>query len=263
VQELVAFLNQFYLDHSCRIGWRKHTGNDKDCGNVHLMAMGHSYGALIDFHSLISKIEEGLNVDQCHRVYGFGDLTVLLNPAFEGARYRPVFRTAASRPTRVRSYFGEGKPDAACNKVHTGSQIPTVVTLQSLGDSATGTLFPLLMGLTTPFSQTISRQENLDKDHAIGWDPAFRTHTLKFNRTPGATDSCPAAQDGIKSYCPFQSATIATDPVTATGMTPLTLSLAPGGSQPMTIRDYFPPLVRRGRQGNHGKPRRFLESPYY
>lgn len=149
VQELFAFLNQSYLDNSCQ-GTKANSATEDQCDRVHLIAIGHSFGALIDFRSLTARLESGLNVDPCARVYGFGDMTILINPAFEGARYRALFNSGANRPTLVGApYFGDPILEAQCppstsTPVSDEIQIPTIVTLQSLGDSATGTFFSVV-----------------------------------------------------------------------------------------------------------------------
>jgi hypothetical protein len=200
VHQLLAFLNQLYLDNSC------HGANagriQGSCDRIHLLTVGHSYGALIVFRSLVSRLQSGLNVDNCYRAYGFGDMTVLLNPAFESARYRSLFNDGVSRSVLRTGYYGDPTIDhTRCQDVPTQPptptvgvsgtglaaadvQIPTVVTLQSRGDSATGTWFPVFRHLTTPFAKTLTAEESQDKNTAIGWNPDFRTHELTEPENP-------------------------------------------------------------------------------
>jgi hypothetical protein len=233
VQELFAFLNQVYLDNSCQ-GTAVSSKAQGPCGRVHLIAIGHSFGALIDFRSLTARLESGLNVDACTRAYGFGDMTILLNPAFEGARYRALFNNGSNRPALVGApYFGDQIlqsqcPPTASAPVSDDIQIPTIVTLQSLGDSATGTWFRRFRRLTTPFEKTLSAQEALEKDAALGWVPDFRTHSLTL--TSGNADQC--LNMAATSYCPFrQEKTVQADPEVGhagTHLQRLQLSWAPG-----------------------------------
>ena len=195
-----------HLDNSCE-GTNANSATAGACDRVHLMTIGHSFGALIDFRSLTARLESGLNVDPCARAYGFGDMTILLNPAFEGARYRALFNSGSNRPTLVGApYFGDPILEAQCppstsTPVSDEIQIPTIVTLQSLGDSATGTFFPLFRRLTSPFAKTFPGKEAYEKNTAIGWVRDFRTHSLAL--TSDAVDEC-ANMDGT-SYCPFQN----------------------------------------------------------
>jgi len=206
VQELFAFLNQMYLDNSCQ-GSRVITKAERQCDRIHLITIGHSFGALIDFRSLSTRLESGLNVDPCSRAYGFGDITILLNPAFEGARYRALFNSGVNRPTLMGApYFGDAILPAQCpalpaTPVSDEIQMPTIVTLQSLGDSATGTFFPWFRRFTSPFEKTLSAKEMYEKNAALGWVPDFQTHKLIL--TPSATDEC--ANTAGFSYCPFQN----------------------------------------------------------
>jgi hypothetical protein len=234
VQELLAFLHEFYLRHTCHGAPAPGTGGKPiDCNRVHLLSIGHSYGALINFRALIPRLESGLNVEPQKQVYGFGDMTILLNPAFEGARYRPLFENALARPCIYGPYVGDENPapPAQCPDVrfetrpaestakdrfsrHHGKhplppekadsgqvQIPSIVTIQSKGDTATGTFFPIFRSVTTLFQHTVSAQELQDKDYAIGWVPDFRTHTLALNSGPQNT--CPDSGKLPLSFCPF------------------------------------------------------------
>jgi hypothetical protein len=171
-----------------------------------MLSIGHSFGALINFRALTPRLESGLNVDWCQRVYGFGDMTILLNPAFEGARYRGLFNNAIDRPTLIGPYFGDEQCAASTAK-NGEVQIPSIVTLQSLGDTATGTFFPIFRTVTTPFAQTLSDEEASEKDEALGWVLDFRTHLLTpAPATANATDDeCSNLVDRVNSFCPFRS----------------------------------------------------------
>ena len=210
VQELLAFLNEVYLENSCHGTRPSREMSGASCDRVHLLSIGHSFGALINYRALVSRLESGLNVKPCYRVFGFGDMTILLNPAFEGARYRGLFNNAISREE---PYFGAEPPPEDCRKTTTlpnetfparskEVQVPSIVILQSLADTATGTFFPTFRRLTTPFAQTLSPEEVTEKNDAVGWVPDFRTHSLTLRAaTLGASDDqCQSA--GI-SFCPF------------------------------------------------------------
>jgi hypothetical protein len=215
VHELLAFLNQFYLDNSCH-GTRAVSGTS--CEKVHMLSVGHSFGALIDFQAFVGRLESGLNVNRCERAYGFGDMTILLNPAFEATRYRALFNNAINRPAIWGPYMGDddsgNKCESGANAANAGPQVPTVVTLQSLGDWATGKTFPIFRWVSTRFAQTLSAEESYEQIHALGWVPAFRTHTLTVASDGTSRDSCANASNSSgtdlpRSFCPFSDELIA------------------------------------------------------
>jgi len=113
-----------------------------------------------------------------------------------------------NRPTLIGPYYGDEQCGASTTlKKKSEVQLPSIVTLQSLGDTATGTFFPIFRALTTPFAQTLSDEEATEKDEALGWIPDFRTHMLTL--IPAAAnatdDQCANGVDLVKSFCPFRS----------------------------------------------------------
>ena len=269
VQELFAFLNQFYRDHSCDSAEHGTALSPDTCGDVHMLAIGHSFGALITFRALVPRLESGINVGPCDHAYGFGDITILLNPAFEGERYRALFNDAVHRPLLKGDYYGDNgapqKCESAGTSIRASPQIPTLVTLQSEADWATGNAFPIFLGLTTPFAQTLSDEEEYEKNHAIGWVPAFQTHTLAINSAVGAKDSCPQLPSGTKAFCPVRRHLCA-DRRGRHEKCECEESIASDhgawGEQTVTA-PRLPAAVVCGRQfGDHVRPRRFLEPAY-
>jgi len=250
VHELFAYLNQFYLDHSCHNVAHSNSASAQSCttGSVHMLSMGHSFGALIDFQAFVGRIESGLNVDPCNRAYGFGDMTILLNPAFEGARYRSLFNNAMNRSATWGNYYGDIAQSDKCPstspEIDVGPQIPTVVTLQSKGDWATGTTFPIFRWTSTRFSQTVSDAEAYEQIHAIGWVPAFRTHTLAFAPADSTNDICVNSPDfsgpnGPKSFCPFADTHVNTDATDSNKYDKLLLTLDPADVKP-SLPNFLP-----------------------
>ena len=243
VQELLAFLNQVYVDRSCKSVSRG-TVTQENCGDVHLLSLGHSYGALINFRALAPRLESGLNVDQCERISGFGDMTILLNPAFEAQRYRALFNTALNRPVLRGDYLNNSGPPQNCKttsgEAYAGAQIPMLVTLQSAGDTATGTWMPLFLRIAQPFASTLSVQEAREENHALGWVDAFQTHTLDFNSDDNAKDSC---LNDAPSFCPFAERRFGpknTDQADPNGRIPLILNYTPGGKSAESLPAFFP-----------------------
>jgi hypothetical protein len=105
-----------------------------------LVVIGHSFGGAV-VYSATSQILANRFVDSqegksfTDTAKGFGDLVVLLNPAFEALQYAPFYDLAQSRC----SYFKE--------------QVPRLAILTSEADDATGTLFPLGRIFSTLFEK--------------------------------------------------------------------------------------------------------------
>jgi len=196
VQQLFAFLHEFYLENSCHGHFKPVPGEKKGCDQVHMLTLGHSLGALIDFRALAPRLESGLNAGRCHYTYGFGDLTVLLNPAFEAARYEGVFNNAVNRPSLMGPYPGPGDTECATDQ----EQLPALVIIQSMGDSATHYFFPLMRWLGTR-QRTLSHEEEIEKNSAVGWVDLFRTHELHLGDK--AYDDCDYPSGNLRIHCPF------------------------------------------------------------
>jgi hypothetical protein len=154
--------------------WLKHfkTQSNRDCGEAQsptrLLLIGHSFGGLILF-SAISQyvIESALNKDI---VPPFGDLVVLINPAFEACRYYPVHCMIHDRKS-----FPPGQP-------------PGLVIVTADTDTATKTWFPLgrRLGFSSWKARRIADQKTTVLN-TVGHVPFMRTHllTAKRDREPG------------------------------------------------------------------------------
>lgn len=112
-----------------------------------LVIVGHSFGGAA-VYSATAQILASRFVDSredknfTDTAKGFGDLVVLLNPAFEALRYAPLYDLAQARC----SYFPE--------------QQPRLVILTSEADKATKYLFPLGRVFSTFFETHISINRN-------------------------------------------------------------------------------------------------------
>ena len=98
----------------------------------------------------------------------FGDLIVLVNPAFEGSVYEPLFNIAANRCYRA-------------------TQRPALMTVTSSGDWATGKVFPLGRFVSTLFErrQASSSAQAEAIVSAVGHDKRYETHTLRWRKGEG------------------------------------------------------------------------------
>ncbi|MDD5580573.1 MAG: esterase [Methylobacter sp.] len=142
-----------------------------------LVVIGHSFGGAV-VYSATSQILASRFVDSkagkgyVDTAKGFGDLVVLLNPAFEAIRYAPFYDLAQERC----SYFNE--------------QVPRLVILTSEADYATKLAFPAGRIFSTFFEthDTIERNAckrslTLDEGEAdrtaVGHYMPLISHTLK------------------------------------------------------------------------------------
>jgi hypothetical protein len=109
------------------------------------------------------------------RVGGFGDLVVLINPAFEALLFTPMSDMAAAR-----AHYPE-------------PQVPVLAILTSKGDSVTKTWFRIGRRISTIFERenenkterynaTMGKQEVVDQNEAnitaVGHFEPYRTHEL-------------------------------------------------------------------------------------
>lgn len=177
VQEMYARIHDFYLKHTCH---SVRSDLVKDCRqkpDVRLLTIGHSFGGLITYRSLAPRLM--LGTVETHRqtadgmtvpipyAYGFGDLTVLINPAFEGTRFEALAWAASHRE------YQQGQSDG----LQQTAQLPYLIVAQSKGDMATHYAFPMFRRVTTLFESApgIEAEGNIK---TIGWASRYKTHEL-------------------------------------------------------------------------------------
>jgi hypothetical protein len=149
-----------------------------------LIFVGHSFGGLITYHALYSEIlERGLQVDKFGRyrpAKSVGDFVLLVNPAFEGSEYEPIWQAAQSR--------GCFPP----------SQKPVLAIITSSADAATRVAFPI--GRLYTYLQSASLPgERETVMHTVGHLDRYRTHRL-IDAPAGETGTAPdvAAQPNVE-----------------------------------------------------------------
>jgi hypothetical protein len=146
--------------------------------NTKLVVVGHSFGGAV-MQTAVAQILENRFVQTTgpagrkSDIEGFGNLVVLINPAFEANLFTPMSDMAAER----RTYFS--------------SQLPVVLVLTSEADAATRYAFPIGRWFSTIFEKTHDRQrrnaetgqtetisEHDANVRAVGHFKPYRTHHL-------------------------------------------------------------------------------------
>jgi len=139
-----------------------------------LIILGHSFGGTLLYSALANVFvrrmagelyasappADGSSARSNAIVPGFGDLVVLVNPAFEASRYQ------ALRDISTRYEFDD-------------RQTPVLLLVSSANDAATRLYFPLGRRVSTLFQRTRNRfQSRLMTRTAANYEP-FVTHTMK------------------------------------------------------------------------------------
>jgi hypothetical protein len=202
ISDLMGRLHKFYLSHSCRKDMSGPDGN-QSCDAVHLLTIGHSFGALIDYHSLSDDLSTGVLADRHGRAYGFGDTTVLLNPAFEAEREITLVEASINHPPYPTAKEVKKSEQAQeAGQWPSLAQMPTLVTLQSEGDWATHYAFPVARVVTGIFENTSGSHEYSRSIEASGWVQDYYTHHLVAQTSDGK-DQCTSQTQPLDWYCPF------------------------------------------------------------
>ena len=151
-----------------------------------LVVIGHSFGGAVVYSALSQILTTGF-VDtvgpagSSTDVRGFGDLVVLINPAFEATLFAPLSNMANERAT----YFP--------------GQLPVIAILTSEADDATNRAFPIGRWFSTFFEKhrmetrkngVTGANEVIDQGKsniiAVGHFDPYRTHVLRATGEPGA-----------------------------------------------------------------------------
>lgn len=145
------------------------------------MVMGHSFGGLIVYSAVAQSLIEAVSQQKDFPVSSFADLILLINPAFEAARYLPVF-------------------DQFSSKTSQAMPVPVFVSVTAWNDYATKFWFPVAMSIASFGESTrpgIERQALLN---TMGHIPRMITHRLQAtSETKSASkqgQERPANQEG-------------------------------------------------------------------
>jgi hypothetical protein len=178
---------------------------DKDSMNggtsgTRLVVIGHSFGGAV-VHTAVAQILESRFVHTTgpagiqSNVAGFGNLVVLINPAFEAGLFTPLSDMSAERG----SYFD--------------SQLPVMAILTSEADYATRYAFPAGRRLSTLFESTrdskranaaTGQAETIAQDEAnvaaVGHFQPYRTHELyPQNAAPRDSAAVSRSEDRVRN----------------------------------------------------------------
>jgi hypothetical protein len=170
VREILALLRAFQAE--------RNQPNDVDVlgTGTRLIVAGHSFGGLILFTAVSEYLIESVIRCICHSkpvVRPFGDLIILINPAFEAARYLPLY-------------------SAANRAVYPENQRPCFLAVTSTNDDATKFWFPIGRWFSTRLESV--RRNAHDKEIRLPADAQEKSILNTMGHLPWLTThrlSCP------------------------------------------------------------------------
>ena len=171
-----------------------------DPSRTQLVVVGHSFGGAVVYSATSQLLMDrfvntrgpaGVVSD----VNGFGNLVVLINPAFEALRFTPLSDMSTERGT----YFK--------------SQLPVMAVLTSEADDATKRAFPFGRWFSTLFEiensisryngttqQTETIEERSANITAVGHFEPYRTHYLRATKAKAVKPAPLSIQDSMRLF---------------------------------------------------------------
>ncbi len=135
-----------------------------------LIVAGHSFGGLVVFSALAQSLIEIATFDTATSTEpSFANLVLLVNPAFEAARYLPIHLLVDGRQFQ--------------------RQPPVLVSITANNDEATGKAFPIGAWLGSRWEHTRSRMQAEALIHTMGHLDWMRTHALTAEPGKGLAES--------------------------------------------------------------------------
>jgi hypothetical protein len=186
-----------------------------------LVIMGHSFGGAVVYNAvnqMLIRDTAFLNRDRVAR--NVADLIVLVNPAFEAARFNAIQRKAS-------------------DFTFVPKQKPILAIFTSEADTATKRAFPAGRALSTLFSEHRDAHQRSQNVRAIGHYAPFQTHTLTESKGAATTASLGEFACAWQAYSRGDTDHWAVGPVALNRMAP-----ADSGS-----RRFNPYLVVRVEKG--------------
>jgi hypothetical protein len=177
VTEILLRLDSFLENHRERI---------RPGAQSRLVIVGHSFGGQV-VHSALSQLLMERSLAEARGVAAapqpFADLVVLVNPAFEAARYQPLFEIVTER------------------KFYPSDQRPILAILTSEGDQATGRAFPAGRSLSTIFQKHRDAYQRSANVQAVGHFEPFFSHELLYAEDEGVSEPEPTTRP--ECGCPY------------------------------------------------------------
>ncbi|TVO68323.1 hypothetical protein [Denitromonas ohlonensis] len=153
-----------------------------------LVITGHSFGGLVVYSALSHALMEraartgdAATGTQYVKVKSFGDFVMLVNPAFEGSLYEPLFHIATQR-------------------CYEPTQRPAMMIVTSEADAATRLAFPAGRAMNTVLQHARSPAQLASMRQTIGHNARYITHDL-IDETAG--DTSPRVVDSTDCGCPY------------------------------------------------------------
>jgi hypothetical protein len=125
-----------------------------------LVIVGHSFGGLIVYSAVAQSLIDAAATDEGRVVPSFANLVLLVNPAFEAARYLPVYEQI-----KENARFAPEQP-------------PVFVSVTAANDLATGLAFPIGECLASLGESTRGRWQRQALTRTMGHLGWMRTHDL-------------------------------------------------------------------------------------
>lgn len=173
---------------------------DSQRSRTQLVVVGHSFGGAVVYSATSQLLKDRFihthgPQGQISDVNGFGNLVVLINPAFEALRFTPLSDMSTERGT----YFK--------------SQLPVMAILTSEADDATKRAFPFGRWFSTMFEieNTITRKNGTTQQietieersaniTAVGHFEPYRTHYLRASETRDSKPAQLSIQDSMRLF---------------------------------------------------------------
>jgi hypothetical protein len=150
------------------------TKNEYGRPPVQMLILGHSFGAQLVFSAIAENLIEALSSDLSDpgaRIQRYGDMIILINPAFEATRFMPLLRVAK-------------------NRKYDHYQAPLLVTITTTSDQATKVWFPLGRWFDSVFEHYSSPNEHAVALHTIGHLNQYITHELELSTATESDAAC-------------------------------------------------------------------------
>jgi pimeloyl-ACP methyl ester carboxylesterase len=140
-----------------------------------LVIVGHSFGGLVVFSALAqSMVELALLSGPDHAEPSFANLVLLVNPAFEAARYLPIFSLI-----RYKQF---------------AKQPPIMISITAKNDLATGLAFPVGAWLGSMCEHGRDPKQKQAVVHTMGHIDWLRTHTVTYEEADPAPANSPSSE---------------------------------------------------------------------